>query len=112
MSTAVAVERKTIKLLVWDLDNTLWDGILAESGPEGVTPIPMAVATIVELLGWRIEEAAKHELSANVIDLCPVGALTSKPYAFEARPWELAKTLSIDVSDAVGSNIRVDSRGR
>ncbi len=59
-----------------------------------------------------LEHAAKHELSANVIDLCPVGALTSRPYAFEARPWELKKTLSIDVSDAVGSNIRVDSRGR
>ncbi len=59
-----------------------------------------------------LEHAAKHELSANVIDLCPVGALTSAPYAFEARPWELKKTLSIDVSDAVGSNIRLDSRGR
>jgi len=59
-----------------------------------------------------LEHAAKHELSANVIDLCPVGALTSKPYRFEARPWELKKTLSIDVSDAVGANIRVDSRGR
>ena len=59
-----------------------------------------------------LEGAAKHELSANVIDLCPVGALTSKPYAFEARPWELKKTLGIDVSDAVGSNIRIDSRGR
>ena len=59
-----------------------------------------------------LEQAAKHELSANVIDLCPVGALTSGPYAFEARPWELEKTLSIDVSDAMGSNIRVDSRGR
>ena len=59
-----------------------------------------------------LEQAAKHELSANVIDLCPVGALTSAPYAFEARPWELKKTLSIDVSDAVGSNIRLDSRGR
>ena len=59
-----------------------------------------------------LEKAAKHELSANVIDLCPVGALTSGPYAFEARPWELKKTLSIDVSDAVGSNIRLDSRGR
>ncbi len=58
-----------------------------------------------------LEHAAKHELSANVIDLCPVGALTSRPYAFEARPWELAKTLSIDVSDAMGANIRVDSRG-
>ncbi|PKB25555.1 NADH dehydrogenase subunit G [Novosphingobium kunmingense] len=59
-----------------------------------------------------LEKAAKHELSANVIDLCPVGALTSGPYAFEARPWELKKTLSIDVSDALGSNIRLDSRGR
>ncbi len=59
-----------------------------------------------------LEHAAKHELSANVIDLCPVGALTSRPYAFEARPWELKKTLSIDVSDAVGANIRIDSRGR
>ena len=59
-----------------------------------------------------LEHAAKHELSANVIDLCPVGALTSRPYAFEARPWELKKTLSIDVSDAVGANIRVDARGR
>ncbi|GMM94439.1 NADH-quinone oxidoreductase subunit NuoG [Qipengyuania sp. MTN3-11] len=59
-----------------------------------------------------LEQAAEHELSANVIDLCPVGALTSRPYAFEARPWELRKTLSIDVSDAVGANIRLDSRGR
>jgi len=59
-----------------------------------------------------LEKAARHELSANVIDLCPVGALTSKPYAFEARPWELKKTLSIDVTDAVGANIRLDSRGR
>jgi len=59
-----------------------------------------------------LEKASSHEMSANVIDLCPVGALTSRPYAFEARPWELKKTLSIDVSDAVGSNIRLDSRGR
>ena len=59
-----------------------------------------------------LEQAAEHELSANVIDLCPVGALTSRPYAFEARPWELRKTLSIDVSDAIGANIRLDSRGR
>ena len=59
-----------------------------------------------------LEQAVEHELSANVIDLCPVGALTSRPYAFEARPWELKKTLSIDVSDAVGANIRLDARGR
>ncbi|UAB77239.1 NADH-quinone oxidoreductase subunit G [Erythrobacter sp. SCSIO 43205] len=59
-----------------------------------------------------LEQAAKHELSANVIDLCPVGALTSRPYAFEARPWELKRTLSIDVSDAVGANISLHSKGR
>jgi len=58
-----------------------------------------------------IERALGSELSANIIDLCPVGALTSKPYAFVARPWELEKTESIDVTDAVGSNIRVDARG-
>jgi len=58
-----------------------------------------------------IERALSSELSANIIDLCPVGALTSKPYAFVARPWELRKTESIDVLDAVGSNIRIDSRG-
>ncbi len=58
-----------------------------------------------------LEQAMTSELSANVIDLCPVGALTSKPYAFEARPWELKKTESIDVMDAVGSNIRVDTYG-
>ncbi len=56
-----------------------------------------------------LEKSMMSELSANVIDLCPVGALTSKPYAFEARPWELKKTESVDVMDAVGSNIRVDT---
>jgi len=59
-----------------------------------------------------LEKAVTSELSGNVVDLCPVGALTSKPYAFEARPWELKKTLAIDVMDAVGTNIRIDSRGR
>lgn len=59
-----------------------------------------------------LEYAMKSELQGNVIDLCPVGALTSKPYAFQARPWELTKTESIDVMDAVGCNIRVDTRGR
>jgi NADH-quinone oxidoreductase subunit G len=59
-----------------------------------------------------LEHAVTSELSGNVVDLCPVGALTSKPYAFEARPWELRKTLAIDVMDAVGTNIRLDSRGR
>jgi NADH-quinone oxidoreductase subunit G len=56
-------------------------------------------------------EAITSELSANIIDLCPVGALTSKPYAFNARPWELKKTESVDVMDALGSAIRVDARG-
>jgi NADH-quinone oxidoreductase subunit G len=56
-----------------------------------------------------LEQSVKSELSGNVIDLCPVGALTSKPYVFEARPWELKKTETIDVMDAVGSNIRVDT---
>ena len=59
-----------------------------------------------------VEKAVETELSGNLIDLCPVGALTSKPYAFTARPWELKKTETIDVMDAVGSNIRIDSRGR
>jgi NADH-quinone oxidoreductase subunit G len=58
-----------------------------------------------------IEQALHSEMSANIVDLCPVGALTSKPYAFIARPWELKKVESIDVMDAVGSNIRVDVRG-
>ena len=58
-----------------------------------------------------LEAGLTSELSGNVIDLCPVGALTSKPYAFQARPWELRKTESIDVMDALGSNIRVDCRG-
>src|SRR6187397_2045110 len=59
-----------------------------------------------------LEQAMTSELQGNVVDLCPVGALTSKPFAFTARPWELDKTESIDVMDAVGSAIRVDSRGR
>jgi len=59
-----------------------------------------------------VEKALSSELSANIVDLCPVGALTSKPYAFNARPWELTRTESVDAMDAVGSNIRIDSRGR
>jgi len=59
-----------------------------------------------------LERGMFSNLSGNVVDLCPVGALTSKPYAFVARPWELTKTPSIDVMDAVGSAIRVDARGR
>src|SRR5665811_2008464 len=59
-----------------------------------------------------LEHAMTSELQSNVVDLCPVGALTSKPYAFAARPWELNKTQSIDVMDALGSAIRIDTRGR
>jgi NADH-quinone oxidoreductase subunit G len=59
-----------------------------------------------------LEHAMSSELQGNVVDLCPVGALTSKPYAFAARPWELGKTESIDVMDALGSAIRIDTRGR
>jgi NADH-quinone oxidoreductase subunit G len=62
-------------------------------------------------VGTYVEKALSSELSGNIIDLCPVGALTSKPYAFVARPWELSKTDSIDVLDAVGTNIRIDARG-
>src|SRR5438128_5069542 len=58
-----------------------------------------------------VERALGSELSANIVDLCPVGALTAKPYAYIARPWELRKTESVDVLDAVGSNIRIDARG-
>ncbi|MCJ8143141.1 NADH-quinone oxidoreductase subunit NuoG [Ancylobacter sp. A5.8] len=59
-----------------------------------------------------LEAALSSELQGNVVDLCPVGALTQRPYAYHARPWELVKTESVDVMDAVGSNIRVDTRGR
>jgi len=62
-------------------------------------------------IGTYVEKAVSSELSGNMIDLCPVGALTSKPYAFSARSWELRNTESIDVHDAVGSNIRIDARG-
>ncbi|KAK2749208.1 NADH dehydrogenase (ubiquinone) 78K chain precursor, 5-prime end [Myotisia sp. PD_48] len=62
-------------------------------------------------IGTYLEKTLDSELSGNVIDLCPVGALTSKPYAFRARPWELKHTESIDILDALGSNIRIDSRG-
>ena len=59
-----------------------------------------------------LERGMMSEMSANVVDLCPVGALTHRPWAFAARPWEMRKTESIDVMDAVGSAIRVDTRGR
>jgi NADH-quinone oxidoreductase subunit G len=62
-------------------------------------------------IGTYVEKALTSELSGNLIDICPVGALTSRPYAFVSRPWELRKTDSIDVLDATGANIRVDTRG-
>ncbi|KAH6587249.1 hypothetical protein BASA50_001382 [Batrachochytrium salamandrivorans] len=62
-------------------------------------------------IGTYVEKTLATEMSGNIIDLCPVGALTSRPYGFTARPWELKRTESIDVLDAVGSNIRIDSRG-
>ena len=62
-------------------------------------------------VGTYVERAMSSELAGNVIDLCPVGALTSKPYAFTARQWELKGTESIDVSDAIGANVRIDARG-
>jgi NADH-quinone oxidoreductase subunit G len=62
-------------------------------------------------VGTYVQKALSSELSGNIIDLCPVGALTSKPYAYSARPWELRKTDSVDVLDAVGASIRVDARG-
>lgn len=62
-------------------------------------------------IGTYVSKAIKSEMSGNLVDLCPVGALTSKPYAFTARPWELKRTESIDVMDGLGSNIKVDTRG-
>lgn len=61
-------------------------------------------------IGTYVEKFFASELSGNVIDLCPVGALTSKPYSFTARPWETRKTESIDVMDAIGSNIVISHR--
>lgn len=62
-------------------------------------------------IGMYVEKTMNSELSGNIVDLCPVGALTSKPYSYTARPWELKSTESVDVLDAVGSNIKIDSRG-
>lgn len=77
----------------------------------GVTDMGMLYRGEHAEITTYLEKALDSELSGNVIDLCPVGALTSKPYAFVARSWELKKTETIDVMDAVGSNIRVDARG-
>ena len=77
----------------------------------GVQDLGMLGRGSGEEIGTYVETLMTSELSGNVIDICPVGALTSKPFAFKARNWELKGTESIDVTDAVGSNIRIDSRG-
>lgn len=77
----------------------------------GVQDLGMLGRGSGEEIGTYVEKLMTSELSGNVIDICPVGALTSKPFTFKARNWELKGTETIDVSDAVGSNIRVDSRG-
>ena len=77
----------------------------------GVEEIGLASRGEYAEITTYLEQSLTSELSGNVIDLCPVGALTSKPYAFNARPWELDKVESVDVMDAIGSNIRIDSRG-
>jgi len=77
----------------------------------GVQDLGMLGRGSGEEIGTYVEKLMTSELSGNVIDICPVGALTSKPFAFKARNWELKNTETIDVTDAVGSNIRIDSRG-
>lgn len=77
----------------------------------GVQDLGMLGRGSGEEIGTYVEKLLTSELSGNVIDICPVGALTSKPFAFKARNWELKGTETIDVTDAVGSNIRIDSRG-
>ena len=77
----------------------------------GVQDLGMTGRGNASEIGTYVEKMMASELSGNVIDLCPVGALTSKPYAFTARNWELRSTETVDVSDAQGSNIRVDVRG-
>ncbi|XP_047954541.1 NADH dehydrogenase [ubiquinone] iron-sulfur protein 1, mitochondrial [Salvia hispanica] len=77
----------------------------------GVPDLGMLGRGSGEEIGTYVEKLMTSELSGNVIDICPVGALTSKPFAFKARNWELKGTESIDITDAVGSNIRIDSRG-
>ncbi len=77
----------------------------------GVTELGMMHRGENSEIGTFVEHLITTELSGNLVDVCPVGALTSKPYAFHARPWELSKTETIDVHDGLGANIRVDSRG-
>jgi NADH dehydrogenase/NADH:ubiquinone oxidoreductase subunit G len=76
-----------------------------------VVALPLLVVVFLSSVRHPFPQMLDTELSGNVIDLCPVGALTSKPFAFTARPWELLKHESIDVHDALGAHIRVDTRG-
>src|SRR5438105_3624779 len=84
--------------------------------PQASCALPAAdgqeILTMTPMVKKALEGAMTSELSGNVVDLCPVGALVSKPYSFEARPWELRKIPAIDVMDAVGTNIRLDHRFR
>ena len=78
---------------------------------KGASPFESSLCKVLEADHSLLLAVMDSEMSGNVVDLCPVGALTSKPYAFQSRPWELKKTESVDVLDGVGSNIRIDSRG-
>ena len=93
-----------------------WAALLCDHGAESVVVVPRHPAPACERVSWAfvdpyVEQTLSSELSGNLIDLCPVGALTSKPYAFNARPWELVRVETVDAMDAVGSNIRIDQRG-
>ena len=91
---------------------SLCSWLLVDARPRaGVEDLGMTGRGRESEIGTYVDKLLRSELSGNVIDLCPVGALTSKPFSFTARNWELKNTESIDVSDALGANIRVDSRG-
>lgn len=85
--------------------------VMVHDGNAGVQDLGVTGRGRDSEIGTYVEKLMTSELSGNVIDLCPVGALTSKPFAFTARNWELKSTESIDVSDALGSNTKIDSRG-
>lgn len=93
-----------IPFFLWNHDSLAWPDA-------GVQDLGMTGRGNHSEIGTYVEKLMTSELSGNVIDLCPVGALTSKPAAFTARNWELRSVESVDTSDAMGCNIRVDSRG-
>ena len=90
----------------WDMDFDLFKRITREMREAGVEEIGAINRGENMQITSYLERAVTSELSGNVVDLCPVGALTAKPYAFEARPWELTKVSGIDVMDAMGTNVR------